>query len=163
MALTIKFNITCWSCTPSHWMRGNSAASCVPTVTLVLTASPWVRAVTSRIAALRSATSFRGGAFLKRDPIRSTTSLARWATFTMPVSAALTSATSGGLLSKNRSAAAAYGYTAVMGCLVSWAIEAVRCPNVATRWYAPARSASRDIAARDGCSPRQWWLAQRSP
>jgi len=30
MALTIKFNITCCSCTRSHWMRGNSPASCVP-------------------------------------------------------------------------------------------------------------------------------------
>src|SRR5258705_2526659 len=77
MALTIKFNITCCSCTRSHRMRGNSPASCVPTVTPVLTASLPVRAVTSRIAALRSTTSFRGGAFLMRDPIRSTTSLAR--------------------------------------------------------------------------------------
>ena len=89
MALTIKFNITCCSCTRSHWMRGNSPASCVPTVTPVLTASLRVRAVTSRIAALRSTASFRAGAFLMRDPIRSTTSLARSASFTMQVSASL--------------------------------------------------------------------------
>jgi hypothetical protein len=40
-------------------MRGNSPASRVPTVMPVLTASLRVRAVTSRIAALRSTTSFR--------------------------------------------------------------------------------------------------------
>jgi hypothetical protein len=119
MALTIKFNITCCSCTRSHWMRGNSPASCVPTVTPVLSASLRVRAVTSRIAALRSTTSFRGGAFLMRDPIRSTTSPARSASFTMQVSASLASATSGELLPKNRSAAAALLRAAAMGCLIS--------------------------------------------
>src|SRR5258705_412660 len=104
MALTIKFNITCCSCTRSPWMRGNSPASCVPTVTPVLTASLRVRAVTSRSAALRSTTSFRGGSFLTRHPIRSTTSLARSVSFTMQVSASRTSATSGGPLSKNQTA-----------------------------------------------------------
>src|SRR6185437_366880 len=56
-----------------HRMVGESFASCVPSVTPLLTASLWVRAVTSRIVALRSTTSFLGGVFLMRDPIRSTT------------------------------------------------------------------------------------------
>jgi hypothetical protein len=52
-----------------------------------------------------------------RDPIRSTTSLARSVSSTMQVSASLTSATSGGLLSKNRSVAAALLRAVAMGSL----------------------------------------------
>jgi len=80
-----EFNITCCSCTRSHWMLGKSPVSCVPTVTPVLTASLRVRVVTSRTTALRSTTSFRGGAFLMRDPIRSTTTLPRSVLSTMQV------------------------------------------------------------------------------
>jgi uncharacterized protein YndB with AHSA1/START domain len=60
-----------------------------------------------RIASLRSKISFRGGAFLMRAPIRLTTSPARSVALTMPASASLTSARSGGVLSNHRSAAPA--------------------------------------------------------
>src|SRR6478752_8751546 len=87
---------------------GNSPASCVLTETQLLTNSPWVKATTSRIAALRSTTSFLGGAFLILDAILAMTSLVQSVSSTMQVSASLTSVTSGGLLSKNRSAAVAF-------------------------------------------------------
>src|SRR6267378_3309482 len=54
-------------------MSGKPSASCVRTETPLCTTSPRVRAMTSRIASLISRPSFRGGAFLMRARIRSTT------------------------------------------------------------------------------------------
>src|SRR6478735_3062516 len=85
MALTIKFNITCCSCTRSPSTGGRPSASCVRTNTPLFVASVRVSATTSSIASLMQTASFRGGAFFMS---------AR--SFMTPASASLASPKSGG-------------------------------------------------------------------
>ena len=69
--------------------------------------SPRVSSITSRIPALMSKHSFRGGAFLMSPRIRSMMSPARSASPTIQPKASLTSPRSGGCLSKKFRAAQA--------------------------------------------------------
>ncbi len=59
---------------------------------------------------------------------------ARIESFTMRSSACLTSSKLAGCAPSQRTAAAALAAAAPIGCLTSWAIEAVSCPIVATRF-----------------------------
>ena len=76
---------------------------------------------------------FRGGAFLTSARTRSMTSFARSTSLTMRTSAWRASSISGGSAASQRKLTPALSLAAAIGCLTSWAIDAVISPRSITR------------------------------